>query len=156
MSLSNISSSDIKLNIQCNNWEDALKMAAEPLLVRERITDAYVQAMIDSVHNLGPYIVIAPGLALGHARPSKFVKQSCVSIASLATPVKFGNKDNDPVDLVIIVASINNTDHLALMKKLVTFLNDPENLKWLRSALKGDARAIADAINNGGGDYESN
>lgn len=150
MSLSTIDSSDIRMKVQANSWEDALRVAAKPLVEEKKITDDYIQAMIDSVHNLGPYIVIAPGLALGHARPSAAVKQSCISIASLATPVKFGNKDNDPVDLVIILASINDTDHLDLMKKIVTFLNKAENLKWLRSASQEEAQTIADAINNGG------
>lgn len=150
LSLSTIDSSDIRMKVQCSNWEDALRVTAQPLVEEQKITDDYVQAMIDSVHNLGPYIVIAPGLALGHARPSKAVKQSCMSIASLANPVKFGNKDNDPVDLVIVIASINDTDHLGLMKKIVTFLNEADNLKWLRSASQDESTAIADAINNEG------
>lgn len=149
MSSSNIDPADIQLQVHANNWEDALKVAAQPLVNDGKITDDYVNSMIESVHKLGPYIVIAPGLALGHARPSEAVKQSGIAIASLDTPVKFGNKDNDPVDLVIILASINNTDHLDLMKKIVSFLNDAANLKWLRSASSAEVNQIAKVINDG-------
>lgn len=149
MGVSNIDSADIQLQVHTANWEDALRVAARPLINDGKITTDYVDSMIESVHNLGPYIVIAPGLALGHARPSAAVKQSSIAIASLDEPVKFGNKDNDPVDLVIILASINNTDHLDLMKKIVGFLNDANNLQWLRSAHTDEVQKIADVINDG-------
>ena len=148
MRSSNLDPADIQLQVHANNWEDALKVAAQPLVNDCKITDDYVNSMIESVHKLGHYIVIAPGLALGHARPSEAVKQSSIAITSLDTPVKFGNKDNDPVDLVIILASINNTDHLDLMKKIVSFLNDAANLKWLRSASSDEVNQIAKVIND--------
>ena len=148
MRSSNLDPADIQLQVHASNWEDALKVAAQPLVNDCKITDDYVNSMIESVHKLGPYIVIAPGLALGHARPSEAVKQSSIAITSLDTPVKFGNKDNDPVDLVIILASINNTDHLDLMKKIVSFLNDAANLKWLRSASSDEVNQIAKVIND--------
>lgn len=149
MGVSNIDPADIQMKVHAENWEDALKVAAAPLVHDGKITNDYVDSMIASVNKLGPYIVIAPGLALGHARPSAAVKQSSIAIASLDSPVKFGNKDNDPVDLVVILASINDNDHLGLMKKIVMFLNDAKNLKWLRSASQDQVNKIADAINNG-------
>lgn len=149
MGVTNIDPADIQMKVHAENWEEALKVAAAPLVNDGKITNDYVDSMIASVNKLGPYIVIAPGLALGHARPSAAVKQSSIAIASLDSPVKFGNKDNDPVDLVVILASINDNDHLGLMKKIVMFLNDAKNLKWLRSASQDQVNKIADAINNG-------
>ncbi|WP_102279184.1 PTS sugar transporter subunit IIA [[Lactobacillus] timonensis] len=149
MGVKNIAPSDIQMNVHANNWQEALTVAAQPLLDADKITTDYITNMIESVKKLGPYIVIAPGLALGHARPSAAVKQSSIAIATLDQPVKFGNKDNDPVDLVIILASINDHDHLGLMKKIVTFLNNKKNLQWLRSASQNEAEQIADAINKG-------
>lgn len=150
MGVSNIDPADIKMKVHANDWEDALTVAAQPLVQAGKISSEYVDNMIASVKKLGPYIVIAPGLALGHARPSAAVKQSCIAIASLDAPVKFDNKDNDPVDLVIILASINDSDHLGLMKKIVSFLNDAKNLQWLRSADQSEAETIAAAINQDG------
>lgn len=149
MGVTNIDPADIQMKVHAENWEEALKVAAAPLVNDGKITNDYVDSMIASVNKLGPYIVIAPGLALGHARPSAAVKQSSIAIASLDSPIKFGNKDNDPVDLVVILASINDNDHLGLMKKIVMFLNDAKNLKWLRSASQDQVNKIADAINNG-------
>lgn len=147
MGVKDIDPSAIQMNVHVNNWQEALTVAAEPLLKEGKITADYINNMIESVKKLGPYIVIAPGLALGHARPSAAVKQSSIAIATLDQPVKFGNKANDPVDLVIILSSINDHDHLGLMKKVVTFLNDKKNLQWLRSASPNEVEQIAEAIN---------
>lgn len=140
----------LQLQMTADSWEDAIKVAARPLVESDAITENYVVAMIDSVKKLGPYIVIAPGLALGHARPSKDVHRTGFAIATLTTPVKFGNKDNDPVDLVVILASTSDTAHLSLLQKLVTFLNESENLAKLRSAKTNeDAQEIVGQINGG-------
>lgn len=58
MRSSNIDPADIQLQVHANNWEDALKVAAQPLVNDCKITDDYVNSMIESVHKLGPYIVL--------------------------------------------------------------------------------------------------
>ncbi len=149
MVVDQIEVSDIQLQITANNWEEAIKKTAKPLLNEGKITEKYIQAMIDSVHELGPYIVIAPGLALGHARPSAAVKQTSMALATLAEPVEFGNKQNDPVSLVVVIASVNSTDHLGLMQKVVTFLNEHNNLAALKQLPSNAAQKVAAAINEG-------
>lgn len=145
-----ITPQEIQLKATATNWEEAIKVAANPLVNSNRITEDYVTSMIDSVKKLGPYIVIAPGLALGHARPSAAVKETSFSIATLRQPVKFGSKDNDSVDLIVILASTSDTAHLSLLQKIVTFLNDSNNLTELRKAeTHDDATQIANKINGG-------
>lgn len=142
MAVDQIEVSDIQLQITANNWEEAIKKTAKPLLNEGKITEKYIQSMIDSVHELGPYIVIAPGLALGHARPSAAVKQTSMALATLAEPVEFGNKQNDPVSLVVVIASVNSTDHLGLMQKVVTFLNEHNNLAALKQLPSNAAQKV--------------
>lgn len=150
MQVKSILPNEIQLKVGATDWADALTVAARPLIDEDKITPAYVAGMIASVNELGPYIVIAPGLALGHARPSAAVKQTAIAIATLAQPVKFGNAANDPVDLVIILASVDANAHLSIMRQIVGFLNSKANLEWLREATTAaDATAIADQINRG-------
>jgi len=145
-----LSIDQVQLKVHAADWEDAIRVAAQPLVDSDNITDGYVNAMIQSVKKLGPYIVIAPGLALGHARPSAAVHRTGFAIATLRDPVKFGNKDNDPVDLVVILASVSDTDHLALLQKIVAFLNEPSNLRVLRNATTSvEAQKIVNQINGG-------
>lgn len=54
----------IKLHQTADTWQEAITKAAQPLLDQNAIKPSYVEAMIQSVHQNGPYIVIA--LTSGH------------------------------------------------------------------------------------------
>ena len=128
-----ISSEDIQLGIEAADWEDALKKAAAPLVAHDYIEPAYV---------------LAPGFALGHARPSGAVHCACASLTTLKTPVNFGSKQNDPVDIVMILAAVDDKSHVELLQKIVLFLNEKDSFDILRSAKsEQDIHAIVEAIN---------
>jgi PTS system ascorbate-specific IIA component len=80
--------------------------------------------MIATVESLGPYIVIAPGIALAHSRPSPAVIRPGLSIVRLATPVPFGHRQNDPVRLVVGLASPDDHEHVDALATLAEFLSD--------------------------------
>ncbi|OFP95233.1 transcriptional antiterminator [Lactobacillus sp. HMSC075D02] len=145
-----IDTSDIQINVHADSWQSALRLAAKPLLDNGSITATYVENMIQAVIKYGPYIVIAPGLALGHTEPDENVLKTGYAIATLDTPVKFGSKTNDPVDVVVVLASINSKDHLKLLQKLVNFLGSSTNMQALRQMQSSeDAARIVQAILEG-------
>lgn len=129
-----ISVNDLQFQIHADNWRDALSKAAQPLIDEGKIESSYIDAMIKGVEDLGPYIVIAPGLALGHARPSGDVHEPCIAIATLDEPVEFGSKENDPVDIVVILAAVDDQAHVGLLQKIVMFMNQADAFTTLRSA----------------------
>jgi PTS system ascorbate-specific IIA component len=140
----------LQFQVHADTWEDALRVAAKPLLDAGDIEEGYVQGMIDSVKTNGPYIVIAPGLALGHARPSGDVHRACVAIATLDEPIEFGSKVNDPVDIVVVLAAVDDKAHLELLQKIVTFLNVEGSFDRLRAGRTAeDAQDIVNDIING-------
>lgn len=139
---------DLQFHVEVKDWEDALKVAATPLVKRNAITTAYIEEMIAAIHELGPYIVLAPGLALGHSRPSEAVHQTAISIATLAQPIEFGSKHNDPVDIVVILAAKDDESHIELLQKIVIFFNNEANFGLLRSArTEEDALNVSKVIN---------
>ena len=99
-------------------WEEAV-LAAGGLLERAGIAGpAYTGSMIDNVETNGPYIVVAPGFAFAHARPSAAVHRTGMSWVRLATPVAFGHKTNDPVNLVVALAAADDGAHSTAMADL--------------------------------------
>ncbi|ARY90542.1 MULTISPECIES: PTS sugar transporter subunit IIA [Lacticaseibacillus] len=145
-----LSAEDIQIKIHADSWQTALRKAAKPLIDQGNITTDYVENMIKAVIKYGPYIVIAPGLALGHAEPDASVIKTGYAITTLAEPVTFGSKENDPVDIVVVLASINSTDHLKLLQKLVGFLGNADNIKALRKmSTEKDALDVVQAISKG-------
>jgi PTS system ascorbate-specific IIA component len=93
--------------------------------------------MIATVEQLGPYIVIAPGIALAHSRPSPAVHRAAMSVVTLRRPVEFGHKQNDPVRLVVGLAAPDDEGHVTALASLAEFLSDEER----REALIGASSA---------------
>lgn len=125
----------IDLKIKSDNWEDAIRRAGSLLVEENLVEEEYVENMIKSVHELGPYIVIMPGIAFAHARPDKTVKETCISMITLEEPVKFGHKENDPVDIVFAFAAKNGDEHLTILQELAEFLSEEENIGFLKNAV---------------------
>lgn len=135
--LSNLlSRKTISLNVEVDNWEEAVRTSGNLLIQAGSIKPAYVEAMIESVKTNGAYIVIAPGVAIPHASPSESVLEPCMSLVTLKNPVDFGNENNDPVKLVIAFGTVDNKAHVKALSKLARILGDQEKLDGLFNAEK--------------------
>lgn len=120
------------------NWQDAVRSAGKYMLAVHGIEDRYITAMIDAVKNIGPYMVIAPGIAIAHARPEDGVKKICMSVVRLKEPVEFGSKNNDPVDLVFGLAALDHDAHIGALRDLATLLQDKGAVEKIRKAQSVD------------------
>ena len=74
-------------------------------------------------------MVITPNIVLPHARPEDGVNKTSFSLVTLKNPVNFGNDKNDPVKLVITIASKNNKDHIKFLAEIVDLLRNKEDLQ---------------------------
>src|SRR5690606_5775284 len=90
--------------------------------------------MIRMVEEHGPYVVIAPGLALAHARPGPDVLADGLAVVTLGTGVSFGHPHNDPVRVVIGLAIRTAEDHLASVAALANVFNDSNAIAELQAA----------------------
>lgn len=129
-----IDESMIKLQVQAADWQDAVRQGGALLLAGGKCEERYVDAMVDAVRTMGPYMVLAPGLALAHARPEDGVLELGMSVITLATPVEFGSEQNDPVSLVISFGGVDKESHIGMLQSLARFLMVEENQEFLRGA----------------------
>jgi PTS system ascorbate-specific IIA component len=127
----------IALDEKAGDWQEAIRLAGGLLESAGIAAPAYTEAMVDSVHENGPYIVLAPGFAFPHARPSEAVHRTGMSWVRLASPVEFGSRANDPVTLVVALAATDSSTHQQAMASLATVLTDSS----LREALDGATSA---------------
>ena len=123
----------VRLQINAADWEAAVTAAGNLLVDGGYVSPNYIKAMINAVHEMGPYMVLAPGLALAHARPEDGVLKMGISLVTLATPVNFGSEANDPVNLVIAFGGTDHESHLGLLVSLASFLEDESRRKELAS-----------------------
>lgn len=123
--------SNILLNEKVATWEESIRRVSEPLVNDQVIEPNYVTAMINSVKEYGPYIVIGKYIALAHARPEDGVNQLGISVATLEEPIAFGNEENDPVKIIFCLAAVDSYSHLNIMKSLIALINDEEKVNRL-------------------------
>ena len=114
----------IAIGAEAADRTEAIRLAGDLLVATGRTTPNYTDEMVRAVDDHGPYIVIAPGIALAHGRPSAEVLDSGLSLAILAEPVVFGHATNDPVRLVFGLAAFDHNSHLGLMRELALALSD--------------------------------
>ncbi|WP_158305248.1 BglG family transcription antiterminator [Carnobacterium sp. 17-4] len=139
----------IKFTNKKMEWQEAISIAADPLLKEGYINGNYINAMISMVKKMGAYIVLAPKVAVPHARPEEGVAKLGVSLLHLDQPVDF-NMDSEydedkEVKLIFILAAVDSTGHLKALKQLSKILEDEENITELIDAT--NARELFNKIN---------
>jgi PTS system ascorbate-specific IIA component len=125
----------VRAKRHANDWREAVQIAGQALAGTGRIETRYVDAMERVISDLGPYAVIAPGVVLLHARPEDGVNQPSFGLVTLSTPVPFGHSENDPVDLVFVLAAVDKNGHIQALQQLAHLLGDNEKLAELRAAV---------------------
>ena len=147
-----ISPSAIRLDAEAADWREAIRASGELLVAAGATEPDYTEAMIRTVEEHGPYIVIAPGFALAHSRPDDSVHRTALSFVRLSTPIAFGNAANDPVTLVMALAAADGSAHGSALAALAGVLADPQRRRALDEArTSGQVLAAlgADATANG-------
>ncbi|MFF2389837.1 PTS sugar transporter subunit IIA [Agromyces sp. NPDC058104] len=107
------------------DWRSAVREAGRALTRSGATSSDYADRMIAVIEEFGAYVVIAPGLALAHARPGRDVRREGLAVVTLAEPVAFGHPHNDPVRVVVGLAVANAEEHVASVANLANVFNDP-------------------------------
>jgi PTS system ascorbate-specific IIA component len=134
MSLPPLPADAIVIGADATNWRDAVRAAGAALAKAGIARPGYADEMIRMIDEHGPYVVIAPGLALAHARPGPEVLKDGLAVATLATPVDFGHPYNDPVSVVLALAVASGDAHIALVAELANIFNDSSAVADLAAA----------------------
>ena len=123
-----LSEDNVSFRYPAETWEDVIRHGGQ-LMVDAGFTDpTYTEAMIDVVRDMGPYIVLAPGLAMPHARPEMGAKQVGAALVTLEKPIDFGSPENDPVSVAIFLCAPNKAEHIQLLTDIATLFEDEEFL----------------------------
>jgi len=129
------------------DWVEAVKLAGTMLIASGVIEERYVDAMVKVAQELGPYTVLASGVAMPHARSEDSAKRIGLSILIIKNGVNF-NSPNDPVYVVIGFAAIDKTSHLSILKELAELLYVPDIVEKLRNASSRGEEVVVGIIKN--------
>ncbi|MDN6290550.1 MAG: PTS sugar transporter subunit IIA [Tetragenococcus koreensis] len=127
-----------------NDWEEAIKLAAKPLLEKKIIETVYIDNMIQSVKDNGPYIVLKDYFALPHAKAGEGVNEVGMSLLTLEDPVDL---EGNPVKIFLVLAAVDSSTHLEALSELSELLMDDDVYDIF---LSGDNQAIYNELIKGG------
>jgi len=113
----------------------AVRRSGELLVASGLVDPGYTDEMLAALEEYGPYIVIAPGVALAHSRPSPAVRGVAFSILTLDPPVEFGHPENDPVNLVVGMAAPDAESHIEALRQMAELLGDDASRERLVGAV---------------------
>ena len=125
----------IQITSKKMDWKDSIRFGAKPLLDEESITEQYIGEMIHNVEEYGPYIVIAPHMALAHARPEDGAKKLDLSLTIFKNPISFGESDDQKVSVMFCLSAIDSFSHLNIMKSLVNLIRATNKIEELSNAM---------------------
>jgi ascorbate PTS system EIIA or EIIAB component len=137
-----------RVAVAAADWRAAVRAACAPLAESGALEPRYAERCIALVEQYGPYIVLAPGLALAHARPEDGVRRLCVSAAVLSHPVQFGHPDNDPVDVVFAFGSPDSDQHVGLLAALANHLQSGLDQRLRSSTDDAAAERVLAGLSN--------
>ena len=103
----------IQINVEAENWQDAVKKSIIPLIDSKAVESKYLKAVIDSTIKFGPYYIISNHVAMPHARPENGVNKSAFSLVILKKPVQF-DKDKRKIRILITLAAASSAIHVSV------------------------------------------
>lgn len=136
--LPSLPDSAVVLGASADDWRGAIALVGAALARSGRASPAYTDEMVRMIEEHGPYVVIAPGLALAHARPGPEVLQDGLAVVTLAEPVDFGHPHHDPVRVILGLALVSVAQHLPTVARLANVFNDPSAVAALADAASPD------------------
>ena len=140
-----------------NDWQTAVRIASKPLLEQGYIEESYVEAIISSVNEIGPYIVLAPKVAVPHASPDAGVHRLGISLLQLKEPVNFGLEDDEDknVQLIFVLATVDSTAHLKALQQLALILDDDEVIENLiKAEMPEELLGLIEKVIEEGGEWD--
>ena len=111
-----------------DNWKDAVVANGEVLKSQGYIEDEYVDAVIACIEKYGPYIVIAPNIAMPHSTEgAPGVLQTGIGFMKVDNPVHFDPEDPEKdARLFFMLASNDSEAHLNNMMQLADMLSNDD------------------------------
>ncbi|WP_277902252.1 PTS sugar transporter subunit IIA [Enterococcus lactis] len=111
---------------EITDWREAIAESCRVLIDKNIIDQTYVEEIIHCVEKYGPYIVIAPQVAMPHSsEKSEGVFGTAISFTKLKQPVRFeseGENEEKTVSLFFTLAAKNPEEHPENIQKLSELL----------------------------------
>lgn len=101
----------IRPQTKAGTWRETVKIDINLLVTIDAVEPRYCQMILDGVEQFGPHFVITPSLAIPHGCPEEGARRTGFSLATLKEPLEFNRDDNNSVNVLITMATVNASTH---------------------------------------------
>lgn len=116
------------------SWQNMIQMAGQPLLDDGLIAQEYVDKIITTCTEKGPYMNIGPNIVLAHARPLPSTKKAVMALLLSKQPAALLDDPAHTARLWIFLATPDDRSHIELIQKLATLLMDADRVQRVLAA----------------------
>ena len=131
-----IENNSIRLGLSASTWQEAVKLAVDPLIESGAVKPEYYDAIIESTEGYGPYYILMP-----HARPEAGVQRDAFSLVTLKEPVTFS--DGKGVSVLLALAATSSQIHTSVAIPQIIALFELENSIARLEACKSEEEVFA-------------
>jgi mannitol operon transcriptional antiterminator len=78
----------VAVDVEVKDWQEAIRAAGTLMFADGAVEERFSDAMIRVAKEFGPYIVVAPGIALPHARPEDGVIKASIAVLRLKNTLR--------------------------------------------------------------------
>lgn len=128
-----LNKSTINILENVKDWQDSINIVSKPLIENNIIEKRYVDAIFKTHEDLGPYYVLAPGIAMPHARPEQGSNGMGLSLLIVKNGVSFNSLENDPVYIIVMLAAKDSDSHIELISSLSDLLDNEQDINVLKN-----------------------
>lgn len=115
------------------SWQHAIDLSMENLLENNWVTENYIASIKQTTLDIGSYYLLAPHIAMPHARPECGALKTALSLTLLREGVSF-DADSPPVNLLIGLAAVDADSHIAAIQALSEMLCEDDVVNELLHA----------------------
>ncbi|MGB3254236.1 PTS mannitol transporter subunit IIA [Buttiauxella gaviniae] len=133
----------ISIKDSADDWQQAIDYSMEVLLQKGYVTSSYIDAIKSTTQETGPYYILAPFVAMPHARPECGAIKTGLSLTLLKNSVDFG-ESKEPVKLLIGLSAADSDEHIGAIQALSEMFCEEEKIEALLNA--NTARQLMDII----------
>jgi PTS system ascorbate-specific IIA component len=113
---------NVRLKVDAKDWEEAVRIGGGLLVDQNVATPKYVDGIVSAIKELGPYVIIADGIAIPHTRPEEGAIGIGCSLITFKEPVYFDG-DDSAIKVMICLSAIDNESHMDILKMVIDFIN---------------------------------
>ena len=116
----------------------ALELACSTLIAQGKINKSYLDAIKEKHQEIGAYYVLAPKIAMPHARPEDGVNEAGLQVTIFKHGVDLESEDNGDVYLSVTLAAVDSDSHIQTIVALSELFQNDDDINAIISAESKD------------------